>query len=139
MYQDSASPDRPVDMETDGPLLDDFSTLKKTMEEEATEVRRSTERRAACVLSSVGEHLTKSLAPAADPEGAAAGAAADAEEIGAPQRHLHRHGLGAAPESRGHADAGRPVRSCPSHPAAPSSTHTSPGSQSSQSKTTGPR
>lgn len=49
MYQDSASPDRPVDMETDGPLLDDFNTLKKTVEEEATEVRRSPERRAVCV------------------------------------------------------------------------------------------
>ena len=49
MHQDSASPDRPVDMETDGPLLDDFNTLKKTVEQEATEVGRALEPRAVCV------------------------------------------------------------------------------------------
>lgn len=63
MYQDSACPDRPVDMETDGPLLDDFSMLKKTVEEEATEVRRALEHRAVCVchrLNRVFESLLSS-------------------------------------------------------------------------------
>lgn len=39
MYHDSAGSDSPVDMETDEPLLDDVNMLKKTVEEEATQVR----------------------------------------------------------------------------------------------------
>lgn len=39
MYIDSVGSDSPMDMETDGPLLDDVNLLKKTMEEEATQVR----------------------------------------------------------------------------------------------------
>lgn len=39
MYIDSGGSDSPMDMETDGPLLDDVNLLKKTMEEEATQVR----------------------------------------------------------------------------------------------------
>lgn len=46
MFHDSAGPERPVDMETDGPPLDDVNMLKKTVQEEATEVRRSREGRA---------------------------------------------------------------------------------------------
>lgn len=51
-------------METDGPLLDDFNMLKKTVEEEATEVRRSLERKAVCVChrlrqSAVLNHLVQ--------------------------------------------------------------------------------
>lgn len=46
MYHDSAGPERPVDMETDGPPLDDVDMLKKTVQEEATEVRRSREEQA---------------------------------------------------------------------------------------------
>lgn len=38
MYIDSGGPDGPMDMETDGPLLDDVNALKKSMEEEATQV-----------------------------------------------------------------------------------------------------
>lgn len=38
MYIDSVGSDSPMDMETDGPLLDDVNLLKKTMEEEATQV-----------------------------------------------------------------------------------------------------
>lgn len=51
MYHDSASPERPVDMETDGPPLDDVTLLKKTVQEEATEVRRSREERRRCCAS----------------------------------------------------------------------------------------
>lgn len=39
MYIDSVGSDSPTDMETDGPLLDDVNLLKKTVEEEATQVR----------------------------------------------------------------------------------------------------
>lgn len=39
MYIDSVGSDSPMDMETDGPLLDDVNLLKKAMEEEATQVR----------------------------------------------------------------------------------------------------
>lgn len=39
MYIDSVGSDSPMDMETDGPLLDDVSMLKKAVEEEATQVR----------------------------------------------------------------------------------------------------
>lgn len=39
MYIDSVGSDSPMDMETDGPLLDDVNMLKKTVEEEATQVR----------------------------------------------------------------------------------------------------
>ncbi|CAG01827.1 unnamed protein product, partial [Tetraodon nigroviridis] len=82
MYQDSASPDRPVDMETDGPLPDDFNTLKKTVEEEATEVRRSPERRAVfCLWSLTSVSPFESLSSGPDPERAAPRAPADAEEI----------------------------------------------------------
>ncbi len=38
MYIDSVGPDGPMDMETDGPLLDDVNMLKKAVEEEATQV-----------------------------------------------------------------------------------------------------
>lgn len=38
MYIDSVDTS-PMDMETDGPLLDDVNMLKKTVEEEATQVR----------------------------------------------------------------------------------------------------
>lgn len=41
MYIDSVGSDCLMDMETDGPLLDDVNMLKKTMEEEATQVRRT--------------------------------------------------------------------------------------------------
>lgn len=39
MYVDSVGSGSPMDMETDGPLLDDVNMLKKTVEEEATQVR----------------------------------------------------------------------------------------------------
>lgn len=39
MYVDSIGSGSPMDMETDGPLLDDVNMLKKTVEEEATQVR----------------------------------------------------------------------------------------------------
>lgn len=39
MYIDSVGSDGPMDMETDGPLLDDVNMLKKAVEEEATQVR----------------------------------------------------------------------------------------------------
>lgn len=54
MYHNSAVPDRPVDMETDGPPLGDINMLKKIVQEEATEVRRSREGRA---CSWVGERF----------------------------------------------------------------------------------
>lgn len=115
MYHDSAGPERPVDMETDGPPLDDVNMLKKTVQEEATEVRRSWERRATGVRPGLFCFLfvffLKSLSSRSDPEGAASRAPADAEEIRTAQRHLHRHGLGAAPASRGHAHPRRPVSS----------------------------
>lgn len=41
MYIDSVGPDGAMDMETDGPLLDDVGALKKTVEEEATQVRKT--------------------------------------------------------------------------------------------------
>lgn len=41
MYIDSVGSDSSMDMETDGPLLDDVNMLKKTVEEEATQVRRT--------------------------------------------------------------------------------------------------
>lgn len=41
MYIDSVGPDGPMDMEMDGPLLDDVGALKKTVEEEATPVRKA--------------------------------------------------------------------------------------------------
>lgn len=41
MYIDSVGLDGPMDMETDGPLLDDVGALKKTVEEEATQVRKT--------------------------------------------------------------------------------------------------
>jgi len=54
------------------------------------------------------------------PEGSAPGAPADEEEIGAPQGHLHGHGLGAAPESRRDADdARRPLGGRPPPPDPP--------------------
>lgn len=81
MYQDSASPDRPVDMETDGPLLDDFNMLKKTVEEEATEVRRSLERKAVCVCHRLRQSTVLNLSSRPDPERTASRAPADAEEI----------------------------------------------------------
>lgn len=39
MYIDSVGSGSPMDMETDGPMLDDVNMLKKTVEEEATQVR----------------------------------------------------------------------------------------------------
>lgn len=39
MYIDGTGSDGPMDMETDGPVLDDVNLLKKTVEEEATQVR----------------------------------------------------------------------------------------------------
>lgn len=39
LYIDSTGLGSPMDMETDGPLLDDVQMLKKTVEEEATQVR----------------------------------------------------------------------------------------------------
>lgn len=110
MYHDSAGPERPVDMETDGPLLDDVSMLKKTVQEEATEVRRSWEEQSHWCASWLLSRFFESLSSHSDPEGAASRAPADAEEIRTAQRHLHRHGLGAAPASRGHAHTRRPVR-----------------------------
>lgn len=56
MHHDSAGPDRPVDMETDGPLLDDVNMLKKTVVEEATEVRRSPE---LCVCVCVIDYISE--------------------------------------------------------------------------------
>lgn len=41
MYIDSVGPDGPMDMETDGPLLDDVGALKKAVEEEATQIRKT--------------------------------------------------------------------------------------------------
>lgn len=38
MYIDSVGSGSPMDMETDGPVLDDVNMLKKTVEEEATQV-----------------------------------------------------------------------------------------------------
>lgn len=38
-YVDSVDSGSPMDMDTDGPLLDDVSLLKKTVEEEAKPVR----------------------------------------------------------------------------------------------------
>ncbi|XP_056103160.1 protein phosphatase 2, regulatory subunit B', gamma b isoform X2 [Rhinichthys klamathensis goyatoka] len=40
MYVDSSSLSSPVDMETDGPMIDDVMMLKKTVEEEATPLQR---------------------------------------------------------------------------------------------------
>lgn len=45
-YVDSIGSDSPMDMETDGLLLDDVNMLKKTVEEEATQVRND----CACVV-----------------------------------------------------------------------------------------
>ncbi|XP_036942456.1 protein phosphatase 2, regulatory subunit B', gamma b isoform X2 [Acanthopagrus latus] len=44
MYIDSGGPDGPMDMETDGPLLDDVNALKKSMEEEATQIEKNQRR-----------------------------------------------------------------------------------------------
>lgn len=41
MYVDSVGSGSPMDMETDGPLLDDVNMLKKAVAEEATQVRDS--------------------------------------------------------------------------------------------------
>lgn len=41
MYTDSAGLDGPMDMETDGPLLDDVGALKKAVEEEAAQARKT--------------------------------------------------------------------------------------------------
>lgn len=38
VYVDSIGPDSPMDMETDGLLLDDVGVLKRAVEEEATQV-----------------------------------------------------------------------------------------------------
>lgn len=38
-YVDSGRSGSPIDMETDCPLIDDLKLLKKTVEEEATQVR----------------------------------------------------------------------------------------------------
>lgn len=43
MYIDSVGSGSPMDMETDGPMLDDVNMLKKTVEEEATQVKPLTE------------------------------------------------------------------------------------------------
>lgn len=39
MYIDSVGSGSPMDMETDGPVLDDVNMLKKAVEEEATQVK----------------------------------------------------------------------------------------------------
>ncbi len=39
MYIDSTSLSSPMDMETDGPFIEDVMMLKKTVEEEATQVK----------------------------------------------------------------------------------------------------
>lgn len=39
VYNDSVGSGSPMDMETDGPMLDDVNMLKKTVEEEATQVK----------------------------------------------------------------------------------------------------
>lgn len=41
MYVDSSGLNSPVEMETDGPLIEDVLMLKKTVEEEATQVNES--------------------------------------------------------------------------------------------------
>lgn len=38
MYADSSGLNSPVDMETDGPLIEDVHMLRQTVEEEATQV-----------------------------------------------------------------------------------------------------
>lgn len=43
-YIDSTSFSCPMDMETDGPMLDDVMMLKKTVEEEATQIHRDQRR-----------------------------------------------------------------------------------------------
>lgn len=40
VYVDSSSLSSPVEMETDGPLIEDVAMLKKTVEEEATQLSR---------------------------------------------------------------------------------------------------
>uniref|UniRef100_A0A8C1HPW9 Serine/threonine protein phosphatase 2A regulatory subunit n=1 Tax=Cyprinus carpio carpio TaxID=630221 RepID=A0A8C1HPW9_CYPCA len=44
MYIDSSSFSSPMDMETDGPVIDDVMMLKKTVEEEATQIHRDQRR-----------------------------------------------------------------------------------------------
>ncbi|KAG8011186.1 Serine/threonine-protein phosphatase 2A 56 kDa regulatory subunit gamma isoform, partial [Nibea albiflora] len=44
MYIDSVGSDSSMDMETDGPLLDDVNMLKKTVEEEATQIQKDQRR-----------------------------------------------------------------------------------------------
>ncbi|XP_022622171.1 serine/threonine-protein phosphatase 2A 56 kDa regulatory subunit gamma isoform-like isoform X2 [Seriola dumerili] len=44
MYVDSVGSDSPMDMETDGPLLDDVNMLKKAVEEEATQIQKDQRR-----------------------------------------------------------------------------------------------
>ncbi|KTG38856.1 hypothetical protein cypCar_00024993 [Cyprinus carpio] len=44
MYVDSSSLSSPVDMETDGPCIEDVMMLKKTVEEEAIQLHRDQRR-----------------------------------------------------------------------------------------------
>lgn len=65
MYIDSVGLDGPTDMETDGPPLDDVGALKKTVEEEATQVRKTdvsnTESLTVITTSSCGSTTPRNL------------------------------------------------------------------------------
>lgn len=61
MYIDTLGSDSLMDMETDGPVLDDVNMLKKAVEEEATQVNGSSGEGAVTATKTVDSDLEMEL------------------------------------------------------------------------------